>query len=78
VAKGIISFRIAPENKAALDHLARRLERDRSHVLNRALSLYLELEAAQIAHVEAGLRDAQAGHYASGAEIEGAFARWLS
>jgi RHH-type transcriptional regulator, rel operon repressor / antitoxin RelB len=47
-----------------------------SFVIEEALNVYLDLHACQRAHIEEGLRQADAGEFASEAEVRAAFTRW--
>jgi predicted transcriptional regulator len=71
-----IRVRIARDKKAALDAIAAQSERDLSVVVEEALSAYLELHAWQLEHIKEGMRQADAGEFASEAEVRAAFARW--
>jgi predicted transcriptional regulator len=71
-----ISVRIASDKKAALDAIAQATDRDLSLVFEEALSAYLELHGWQVEHIEEGMRQAEAGEFASEAEVRAAFARW--
>jgi predicted transcriptional regulator len=62
--------------KDALDTLARRLDRDRSYLLNEAVAAYLEAQSWQLAHIEEGAAEAAAGRFASGSEVAAFLARW--
>ena len=76
MAEETISIRIASDKKAALDAIAAETGRDLGVVIEEALATYLELHAWQVAHIEEGLRQADAGEFASEAEVAEAFARW--
>jgi predicted transcriptional regulator len=76
MADETISIRIASEKKAALDAIAAQTRRDVSLVIEEAVSAYLDLHAWQRAHIEEGMRQADAGEFASDAEVREAFARW--
>jgi predicted transcriptional regulator len=71
-----ISFRLETEKKEALDAIATALDRDRTYVLNEAIQAYLEVHQWQIDHIKEGIRQADAGEFASEAEVAAAFARW--
>jgi RHH-type transcriptional regulator, rel operon repressor / antitoxin RelB len=71
-----ISVRITRDQKAALDAIAAQSERDLSVVVEEAVSAYLELHAWQLEHIKEGMRQADAGEFASEAEVRAAFARW--
>jgi len=74
--RATITFRIDSDMKAALDALARAMDRDRSYVLNEAVAAYLDTHRWQVDHIQEGLRQAEAGEFATDAEIATAFARW--
>ncbi len=74
--KSTISFRIDTRLKEALDAVADDMDRDRSYVLNEAVAAYLDAHSWQIDHIKEGLRQADAGEFATDAEIATAFARW--
>ena len=71
-----ITLRLDTEKKEALDAIAEVTDRDRSYVLNQAIEAYLDAHQWQIQHIQKGLRQAQAGQFASEKEVAGAFARW--
>ena len=64
-----ISVRLELGQRKALDSIAKVLDRDRSYVINEAVKNYLELHAWQIAHIEEGIRQADAGDFASDTEV---------
>ena len=76
MAEQTINVRIASDKKEALDAIAAESGRDVAVVIEEALSAYLELHAWQVAHIKEGLRQADAGEFASEAEVAEAFARW--
>jgi predicted transcriptional regulator len=76
MAEEMVSVRIASDKKAALETIAAESGRDLGVVIEDALSAYLELHAWQVAHIEEGRRQADAGEFASEAEVAEAFARW--
>ena len=75
MSEEIISVRIPREKKAALDAIAAQTGRDVSFVIEEALNAYLELHAWQREHIEEGARHADAGEFASEAEVREASAR---
>jgi len=76
MTKETISFRIDRAKKTALDDVAAELDRDRSYVINEAVDTYLEVRRWQLEHIREGLRQAEAGEFASEDEVRQAFARW--
>lgn len=73
-----ITFRTEQAKREALDKIAQFMDRDRSYVLNEAIENYLDLYEWQIREIEAGLAEADAGEFASDAEVEAAFNKWRS
>lgn len=71
-----ITVRLDAEKRAALDTLAAATHRDRNHLINEALDAYLAAHRKQIAHIEEGLRQAEAGGFATDEEVAAAYARW--
>jgi RHH-type rel operon transcriptional repressor/antitoxin RelB len=71
-----ISFRLDVKKRAALDALAQAQDRDRTYVLNEAIDAYLDVHQWQIEHINEGIRQADAGEFATEAEVAAAFSRW--
>jgi predicted transcriptional regulator len=71
-----ITIEIDSKERQALDDIATATERAREDVLRDAIAAYLELHAWQAAHIREGLREADAGEFASEEEVKAAFARW--
>ena len=71
-----VTFRMPEEKKLLIDELAAAQDRDRSYVINQALDIYLEAMEWQLAHVKEGLRQAEAGEFASDDEVKAAFDLW--
>ena len=57
-----VTFRIDGEKVKKLDAYAAQDERDRSYVINQAVSRYLEARDFQVARIEEGIRQADAGN----------------
>jgi predicted transcriptional regulator len=76
VATSIVTFRMEDAMKDTLDTLARRMDRDRSYLLNEAVAAYLAAHRWQVEHIEEGARQAAAGEFATDAEVTAVFARW--
>lgn len=76
MGKTTITFRLDTDKKAGLDAIAELADRDRSYVLNEAIDAYLDAHTWQIEHIAKGLRQAEAGQFASAKEVARAFARW--
>lgn len=58
----------------ALDAIAQATHRDRDTVLVEAIDAYLDVQRWQADHIAEGLRQAEAGEFASEEEVEAAFA----
>ena len=71
-----VTFRLDAKKRAELDAVAEALDRDRSYVLNEAVEAYLEVHRWHLAHIREGVRQADAGEFASDEEVAAAFARW--
>lgn len=56
-----VNFRLENDKIAALDRLAKSLDRDRSYLLTEAVNSYLELHEWQIEQIQEGIREADAG-----------------
>ena len=56
-----ISFRLDEDKIDALDGLAESVDRDRSYLLNEAVTNYLELQAYQVGLIKEGLKAAKEG-----------------
>lgn len=71
-----VTVRLDPGKRAALDELAAALGRNRSYVVNEALDAYLAVQSWQLGHLREGLRQAEAGDFATDVETVAAFGRW--
>lgn len=65
MVKDTLSVRVEPQTRSALDSIAVALDRDRSYVVNEALNAYVETHQWQLEHIQQGLREADAGKFAS-------------
>lgn len=71
----VVSFRVEDAQFEGLDQLVKATHRDRPYHLRQALSQYLEQQSWQVASIQAGLADAEAGNLIEHADIE---AKWGS
>lgn len=71
-----VTTRIDDETQLKLDRLAKATERSRSWLVADAIRRYLATEEWQVAAVEEGVRQAEAGNFASKEEVRAAFAKW--
>lgn len=76
MARDVITVRVDAGKRAALDTLARATDRDRSYLVNEAIDAYLAVHRWQVAHIEQGLSQADAGEFATDGEVAAAYARW--
>jgi len=65
-----MTVRVEEETREALDTIAAALDRDRSYVVNEALASFIETHRWQVAHIRQGLREAEAGEFASDARVK--------
>jgi predicted transcriptional regulator len=73
-----ISFRIAEEKVAALDIIAKAMDRDRSYLLNEVVESYLYEQQQFATLVEQGRDDLRKGKFFSHEEVEGKVDAWES
>lgn len=71
-----LSFRIGLKQKKTLDTIASILDRDRSYVINEAISSYLEFYKLEEQEMKARMKRAEAGDIATDNEVKAAFAKW--
>ena len=71
-----ITVRLAPEKRDELNELSRRVARSRSDLINEAIDAYLDTNRWQHARIVDGVRQADAGEFASDEDVADAFARW--
>lgn len=70
-----INFRTEPGKIRSLDTIAAALDRDRTYVINEAISAYLDLYRWGMDHIKEGIRQADAGEFATEDEVEAALKR---
>ncbi len=75
MGKETISFRMDTEKREALDSVASALDRDRTYILNEAIDAYLDVHQWQMEHIRRGLQQADAGEFATDAEMKATFSR---
>jgi predicted transcriptional regulator len=71
-----ISFRIDKKKAAKLDSLAKASDRSRTEVIDEALESHFFLHELNMAKIDAGIKDADEGQFATDAEVKAEFARW--
>ncbi len=75
MAKETMTVRIEPGTRKVLDKIADALERDRTYVVNEALKSYIDVHQWQIDHIRQGIRDADAGRFATAADVKRVMSR---
>lgn len=65
-----VTVRLEPETRQTLDDIAATLDRDRSHVINEALSAYIDVHRWQIEHIKQGLREAESKKFVSDKDVQ--------
>lgn len=71
-----LTIALDPAVSAQLDQLAQREGRDAAELAADAVADYVALDAQHIAEIEAALREAEAGDFATDTEVAAVFARW--
>ncbi len=74
----VMTIRVDQKTKRRLEKLADATERTKSFLAAEAIRSYLDLNEWQIQEIRAGLREADAGDFASDAEVEATFTKWRS
>ena len=69
MAREVMTVRVEPRTRKALDGIASSLDRDRTYVVNEALQSYIDVHKWQIDHIQQGLREANAGKFVTKAEV---------
>ncbi len=72
------SVRTESDKLAKIDAIAKAQDRSRNYIVNEALDRYLADEQQWIAKVKEGLAAAEAGDFASTAEVDAVFAGFKS
>lgn len=70
------SVRADPKKVRKLDKLAEQQDRSRNYLVNQALDQYLELVAWQDERIKDGIKAADAGRFASDAEMDAIFNKY--
>jgi RHH-type transcriptional regulator, rel operon repressor / antitoxin RelB len=68
--------KLDPETISDIDALAAEIRQSREAVVREAIKAFREMRDWQRAHVEEGLRQADAGEFASPRDVKAAFGRW--
>ena len=70
------TVRLPDDVSKKLDALAAKLDRSRSYVAVQAIEDFVAREAWQLADIEAGLREAERGDFASDVEVAATIAKY--
>jgi predicted transcriptional regulator len=76
MAKVSVSFRTDEKKVRQLDKLAKQQRCDRTQLIDEAIDSYISWREHQLALIDEGIRQADAGDFASEEEVQAAFARW--
>jgi predicted transcriptional regulator len=71
-----ITARLDSDTHAQLDKLAVATSRSRSWLVAEAVKQYVAEQSWQVEAIEEGIREADAGNFASDNEVKEAFGRW--
>jgi predicted transcriptional regulator len=71
-----VTARIPEETAEKLNALAKATNRSKSFIVANALDQFLEEQAWQVARINESIAQADAGSFASDAEVKEAFAKW--
>ena len=75
-ATATITVRLPRKLRDRLERLAEATARTRSWLAVDAIETYLDLQEWQVAEIEAGLREADAGDFASDEDVRAVIDRW--
>lgn len=73
--KSVVTVRLAPELRGRLKTIAAAMDRPRSWVISRAIEQFVNEQAWQIEEIKRGLAEADAGEFASDAEVAAVFSK---
>jgi predicted transcriptional regulator len=73
----ILTLRLDSKLKKKLDKLAKATERSRSYLAAEAIREFVALNEWQIEQIKKGLREADAGDFATDEEMEQTVRRWV-
>jgi len=72
----VMTIRVDRKTKSRLEKLAKAMARTKSYVAAEAIRAYVELNEWQIIEIRAALKEADAGEFASEAEVEAVRRKW--
>jgi predicted transcriptional regulator len=68
--KETLTVRVESETRESIDAIAEATNRNRSFVINEALSAYIDVYRWQVKHIQAGIREADVGRFVPEAEVK--------
>jgi len=71
-----VTTRLDPETNAKLEQLAKATVRSKSFLVAEAIRVFLQEHSWQIRAIEQGIQEADAGNFASDADVQAAFSIW--
>ena len=71
-----MTIRLEPELKRRLDKLASVTHRSKSFLASEAVREFIELNEWQIEEIQAAIKEADAGDFASDQDVEAVFSKW--
>lgn len=71
-----LTIRLTTELKRTLDKLAKATGRSRAFLAQDALRQYLEEQAWQVAEIQKAVKEADAGNFATNAEVNATLTKW--
>jgi RHH-type transcriptional regulator, rel operon repressor / antitoxin RelB len=72
----VMTIRVDRKTKNRLEKLAKAMDRTKSYVAAEAIRAYVESNEWQITEIRAALKEADAGDFASEAEVESVKRKW--
>ena len=70
IMSDVITIRVDRKTRSRLEKLARAIERTKSYVAAEAIRTYIDLNEWQISEIKAALKEADAGDFATDAEVQ--------
>ncbi len=73
-----MTIRLEPELKSRLDKLASATRRSKSYLASEAVRAFIELNEWQIQELQKALKEADAGDFARGQDVDAVFDKWAA
>ncbi len=68
--KETLTVRVESETRESIDAIAEATSRDRSFVINEALSAYIDVYRWQVEHIQTAIKEADAGRFVPDNEVK--------